>query len=331
MRFAAVVSSSRHGRRRWFLIVTLLCFLSALMSAWAQESPAPSAEPQSTIQEPAVATPVHPTNARPAQQGLPSIWDLAVQGGIFMAPIALCSVVVAVYGIERFVGLRLKKIAPSDLISKLYALSTEEKGIDPRQAYEVCREHPSPLARIIEMGILKVGRPHAELEKAVEDAAAREADGMAANLKPINTAAVLGPQLGLIGTVQGMIMAFMVTSTTTATGAAKGQELAAGIYTALVTTFAGLCVSIPAIIIATMLESRIERLLRGMEDVFDHVLPQFERFEGKYRIALNSDASGVVLKGTVPKATASRSPVTEEPATANAPKGLWGVMGGKAE
>lgn len=280
---------------------------------------------------PAVATPGNSTAARPAQQGLPSIWDLAVQGGLFMLPIALCSVVVAVYGIERFVALRLPKIAPSELISKLYALSTEEKGIDPRQAYEVCREHPSPLARIIEVGILKVGRPHAELEKAVEDAAAREADGLAANLKPINTAAVLGPQLGLIGTVQGMIMAFMVTSTTSATGAAKGQELAAGIYTALVTTFAGLCVSIPAIIVATMLESRIERLLRGMEDVFDHVLPQFERFEGKYRIALNSDASGVVLKGTAPKATAARSPTTEGPSSANAPKGLWGIMGGKAE
>lgn len=261
---------------------------------------------------------------------MPSVWDLAVQGGVFMIPIVLCSVVVAVYGIERFVALRTKRIAPAELIAKLHALSTEEKGIDPREAYEVCREYPSPLARIIEMGILKVGRPHSELEQAVEDAAAREADEMAANLKPINTAAVLGPQIGLIGTVQGMIMAFMVTSTTTATGAAKGQELAAGIYTALVTTFAGLCVSIPAIIIATMLESRIERLLRGMEDVFDHVLPQFERFEGKYRIARTSDASGVVLKGTAPKPAAPR-PVAEPAAAPSAPKGLWGVMGSKTE
>lgn len=327
MRFAASHQPLRQRRRSGILIATLICCFAPLMWARAQDvQPGPAASNDGPVAVEADSV-VAPTGAKPPTS-LPSVWDLAVQGGIFMVPIAMCSIVVAAYGIERWIALRTKKIAPPELIARLHALSTEEKGIDPRQAYEVCREFPSPLARIIEMGILKVGRPHAELEKAVEDAAAREADDMAGNIKPINTAAVLGPQLGLIGTVQGMIMAFMVTSTTTATGAAKGQELAAGIYTALVTTFAGLCVSIPAIIVATMLESRIERLLRGMENVFDHVLPQFERFEGKYRVSLNSDASGVVLKGTAAKPAATKSVSEVAPA---APKSLWGVMGSKTE
>jgi biopolymer transport protein ExbB len=124
---------------------------------------------------------------------------------------------------------------------------------------------------------------------------------MAQNIRPINVAVSISPMLGLLGTVQGMIMAFMVISTSTSTGAAKGQELAQGIYTALITTFAGLCVAIPAIVIANMLEGRIERLLRGMEDVFNEIVPLFERFEGKWRVTRKSDASGVLLKGTGPR------------------------------
>ncbi len=130
---------------------------------------------------------------------------------------------------------------------------------------------------------------------------AREADQMAQNIRPINVAASISPLIGLLGTVQGMIMAFMVISTSTSTGAAKGQELAQGIYTALVTTFAGLCVAIPAIIIANLLEGRIERLMRGMEDVFNEIVPLFERFEGKWRVTRKSDASGVILRGTTSK------------------------------
>ncbi len=82
----------------------------------------------------------------------------------------------------------------------------------------------SPLSRIIEAAILKVGRPHAELEKAVEDAVDRESAEMARNLRPINTCVSVAPLLGLLGTVQGMILAFMVISTTTATGAPKDRS-----------------------------------------------------------------------------------------------------------
>ncbi len=231
-------------------------------------------------------------------QPLPFLWDLAVAGGIFMIPIALCSVVVVAYWIERRIALRKQRIMPRGLLVALQKLNQDGSGIDPRLAYDVCQKHRSPLAKVIQAAILKVGRAQADLEKAVEDAVDREANDMARNIRPINVCVSIAPLLGLIGTVQGMIMAFMVISTTTATGTAKGQELAQGIYTALVTTFAGLCVAIPAIMIANVLEGRIERLLRGMEDVFNEILPLFERFEGKWRVTLKSDATGVVLKGT---------------------------------
>ena len=133
--------------------------------------------------------------------------------------------------------------------------------------------------------ILKVGRPVAEIEKAVEDAAAREVAVMSGNIRPINMCASISPLLGLLGTVQGMIMAFMKTSTTTATGTAKAQELAEGIYTALITTFSGLCVAIVAVVLAHALEGKIERLTRRMEKLMLDLIPRFEKYEGKLRIS----------------------------------------------
>ena len=229
---------------------------------------------------------------------MPSVWDLAVQGGVFMIPIALMSIVAIGFSFERLIGLQGKRILPIELILALKELRSET-GIDPRRAWKVCQEHPSPLASVVRAAILKTGRPHAEVEKAVEDAAIREIAEMSRNLRPVNVVATIAPLLGLIGTVQGMIMAFMVTSTTDSTGTAKSQELATGIYTALVTTFAGLCVAVIAVLLANYLEGRIERLLRQLEDVFLELLPDFERFEGKLRVsrtAEDADGSGVLLK-----------------------------------
>ena len=250
-------------------------------------------------------------------QPLPFLWDLAVQGGVFMIPIALCSIVVVAFALERRFGLQKGRIIPRGLLVALQKLNQQTNGIDPRLAYDECLKFRSPLGRVIQAAILKIGRPHAELEKAVEDAVSREADEMARNIRPINVSVSIAPLLGLLGTVQGMILAFMVMSTTASTGAAKGQELAQGIYTALVTTFAGLIVAIPAIVVANLLEGRIERLLRGMEDVFHEIVPLFERFEGKWRVMLKSDASGVVLKGTNTKLDAVASLKSEDAETKN--------------
>lgn len=264
-----------------------------------------------------------------APPAIPSLWDLAVQGGLFMIPIGLASIVVIAFTLERMIGLRTAKVLPPDLILGIRDLDSTH-GIDPREAYNVCQQHESPLANALRAAILKVGRPHAELEKAVEDAVGRETADMARNLRPINVVATIAPLLGLIGTVQGMIQAFMVISSTTSTGTAKAQELAHGIYTALVTTFAGLVVAVIAVLLANFLEGRLERLLREMEALFLDIIPQFERYEGKLRVARtqgdDSSESGILLKGTQKKQT-SRPAAESEEASAGRPRGLWGVMG----
>lgn len=269
--------------------------------------------------EPPAQTPVAQEALPLAEQEMPSLWDLAVQGGLFMIPIGVASVVVLAFAMERTIGLRSSKIIPVSLMNELQELDSDGSGIDPRVAYKVCQEHPSPLASIIRAAVLKIGRPHSEVEKAVEDAVARESSGMMRNMRPINVVASIAPLLGLIGTVQGMIMAFMVTSTTSSTGTTKAQELAQGIYTALVTTFAGLCVAVVAVLIANWLESRIERLLRDMEEIFLEIIPQFERYEGKVRVTRSSESgseSGLLVKGRVNQAPAKAAakPAAKRPA-----------------
>lgn len=225
---------------------------------------------------------------------MPSLWDLAVQGGWFMIPIAIASVVTIAFTFERIVGLRAGRILPRKLLQKLRELMAEPI-LDPRKLWEVSEEHPSPLANLVKSAVLKAGRPQAEVEKSVEDAVQRETGEMTRNLRPINVVASISPLLGLLGTVQGMILAFMVTSTTSSTGTAKAQELAQGIYTALVTTFAGLTVAVISVVLANYLEGRIERLLTKMEGIFLDLLPQLERYEGRLRIS-ESAVDGIKVR-----------------------------------
>jgi biopolymer transport protein ExbB len=129
----------------------------------------------------------------------------------------------------------------------------------------------------------KVGRPVPEIERAAELAKDREASRLYANIRPISLAVTVTPLLGLLGTVQGMIIAFYTTANLEA-GANRAAELASGIYVALITTFAGLCVAIPAAMLAHWLEGRILRGFRGVDDLVGEVLPQLERYENKGRL-----------------------------------------------
>lgn len=310
---------SRNRLRLLVLAVGLMIAFMPLLSQ-AQDGAAATGEPAATE----------------AGTAMPSLWDLAVQGGLFMIPIGLASIVVVAFTLERIIGLRLSKIMPQELLVDLRELNSGN-GIDPRAAFGICQKYPSPLANAVRAAVLKTGRPHAELEKAVEDAVAREAADMSRNFRPINVVATIAPLLGLIGTVQGMIQAFMVISSTTSTGTAKAQELAHGIYTALVTTFAGLVVAVVAVLLANFLEGRLDRILRAMEELFLDLVPQFERYEGKFRVTRTqndeSGESGILLKGTTRKVpTRSESDVQfasdNEPVEAGGrPRSLWGVMG----
>ncbi|MDA0253783.1 MAG: MotA/TolQ/ExbB proton channel family protein [Planctomycetota bacterium] len=210
-----------------------------------------------------------------------TLWQLFLAGGLLMWPIVAMSLVVVTFGIERLVALRRRRFVPPELARELAEL--EAGRFDPRLAYRLCSDHPSVAGRVVQATLEKIGRPLPEIERAVEVEKEREASQLYANIRPLSLAVSVTPLLGLLGTVQGMIIAFYTTANLEA-GANRAAELAQGIYVALITTFAGLCVAIPAAMIAHYLEGRILKGFREVDDVVDGVLPHLERFEGKGRV-----------------------------------------------
>ncbi|HUY89256.1 MAG TPA: MotA/TolQ/ExbB proton channel family protein [Pirellulales bacterium] len=223
--------------------------------------------------------------APPPAPKLPSLnlLELAMSGGVLMIPIALMSFIVVLFAFERWLGLRRSKIIPPALVTALGQLAARPGGLDPKQAYKLCQQFPSTAANVFRAVLLKVGRPHSEVEFAVKEASEREAAKLYKNVRPIELAVTITPLLGLLGTVQGMIQAFYVTANMP-TNFNKAENLASGIYVALVTTFAGLTVAIPAAILAHYFEGRIQSLFRDVDELLLELLPQLERFEGKLRV-----------------------------------------------
>ena len=220
-----------------------------------------------------------------------NVFELASQGGIFMYPIYALSLVAVGVAIERWFGLRQDRVLPNRLVTALAQLGNTKAGFDPRRAYRICQENPSSASTVIKAMLLKVGRPHSEVEHAVQEASEREANRIYGNIRWLNLAASVAPLIGLLGTVQGMIIAFHQT-TVLDPGANKAVELANGIYTALVTTFGGLCVAIPASIFAHYYEGRIQNLFHQIDELLFNLLPQIERFENRARFGKQHAESG---------------------------------------
>jgi biopolymer transport protein ExbB len=213
-----------------------------------------------------------------------NLWDLTKAGGPLMWPIGFVSIVALAFAVERIIALRRHKVMPPELIVGLGRLASQKGGLDLRQAYRLCQQFPSSAAQVVKSMLLKAGRPHSEVEHAVTEAKEREANNLYSNVRWQTLAVSVAPMLGLLGTIQGMIMAFFVTANLPA-NANKTQYLAQGIYVALVTTFAGLSVAIPAAIVAHMLENRIQKLFRELDEIVMGILPQLERFEGRLRVS----------------------------------------------
>ena len=211
-----------------------------------------------------------------------TLWELFLAGGALMWPITAMSLMVVAFGIERLVALRGGRFVPRKFAAQLAALAAEGP-FDPRKVYRLCLAHPSVVADVVRTMLERIGRPLAEVEHAVDVAKDREASRLYANIRPISLAATITPLLGLLGTVQGMILAFYTTATLQA-GANRAAELAQGIYVALITTFAGLCVAIPAAMLGHYLEGRILAGFRRVDDVVAGLLPQVERYENRGRV-----------------------------------------------
>lgn len=206
------------------------------------------------------------------QMGI-DFFDLLIQGGIFMIPIGLMSLLVATFVFDRWIGLRRGKLMPRRIVNLLRGAG-KLGTIDPVETLKLCPGE-SALERVVRATLNRAGRPKSEIQGALSDTLQREVDRAYANVRWLNLGAGIAPLLGLLGTVWGLIRAFHDTTKLTA-GQNRADFLAVGIYEALVTTLAGLMVAIPAAIASHYFEGRITRIFGDIDELTGQMVDNLE-------------------------------------------------------
>lgn len=182
--------------------------------------------------------------------------------GIFMYPLGLCSVIVVWFSIERLVVLRRGRVIPRPFVKRFFE-HIEQGKVDAKGAMKLCEENASPIAMIFAHGLKKWGKPSVEVEQAIIDGGERQMSQLRAHLRVLNGAATVGPLLGLLGTVVGMIDSFNSIAMSDSMG--KSAEMAGGIGLALLTTAVGLLIAIPALIMYMYFSGRVDALVMEMD------------------------------------------------------------------
>jgi biopolymer transport protein ExbB len=191
-----------------------------------------------------------------------SLWEALWAGGPLVIPIVVCSFVLVLVTFERMFMLRRGRVVPKMFVERLL-LQISEGALDRNQAFDLCDDDPSLVAGVFAAAVRKWGKPAVEVEQAVLDEGERAANSMRKFLRVINCIASVTPLFGLLGTVWGMIVAFNEISGSGAMG--RPEMLAAGIGTALMSTAAGLCVAIPALILYLFFVGRVDMLVTEID------------------------------------------------------------------
>lgn len=187
------------------------------------------------------------------------------QGGVLMWPLLLCSILTVAVILERAWRLRRSALIDPAAVEDIQA-HIERGQIE--QAIHRHHNSPSLAGRILSRGLEEYRTTSVDIETAMFDAAERGLQVLQNNLGVLNVIAKVAPLLGLLGTVTGMIMGFEALEL-----AGVGREaLARAIRVALITTAAGLMISIPTLVAAAYFRARVRRLHAEFEEVLIAVI-----------------------------------------------------------
>lgn len=188
------------------------------------------------------------------------LWELIELGGWLMWPILLCSVLSVAVVIERFMAFHRARIDTRAFLERILRLVNESRN---SEAVDLCRLTPGPVSRILEVGILLIGHSKATISDAMEEAATLEMSRLERRISLLGTVAQIAPLLGLLGTVVGMIEVFQRIESMQ--GNYTASDLAGGIWTALITTAAGLTVAIPTLTAFNYFTRQTDHFATAME------------------------------------------------------------------
>ena len=190
-----------------------------------------------------------------------SVWELTKRGGWWiMGPLALMSILAVYIFVERFLVIQKATKDETGFMNDIRDLIGEGK-VDA--AKKLCQSQDSPLAKMVEKGISRLGRPLQDVNIAIETVGRLEVSKLEKNVAALATISGAAPMIGFLGTVVGMVQVFF--------DMANGGNsldiglLSDGMYQAMVTTIAGLIVGIIGYIAYNVIVARIEKVVFILE------------------------------------------------------------------
>jgi biopolymer transport protein ExbB len=188
-----------------------------------------------------------------------TLMDVIMKGGILMIPIAILSIVTVYVFIERYLTIRKYVKSDVNFMNNIYDFIRTGK-VDA--ALTLCRNTSEPIAKMIEKGIMRIGKPIKEIEESIEIAGKFEVYNLERNIQILAVIASIAPMFGFLGTIIGVIKIFYDISLTSDVSIGN---VSAGLYTKMVTSAAGLTIGILAYICYHWLTRILNRAIHHLE------------------------------------------------------------------
>ncbi len=213
----------------------------------------------------------NPLFLQKAAEGSTNVLSIITKGGPLSIGIVLVilamSIVAAYIFFERFATIKRATQVDENFMNNI-RMNVQSGNI--QAAVALCKTQDSPVARMVEKGLMRIGKPLRDIDAAIENIGNLELFKLEKNLSTLASIAGIAPMVGFLGTVTGMIMAFYTMATAENVGPG---ELAGGIYQALVTTAFGLVVGILALagynFLVAMVDKAVFKMERSTTDFMD--------------------------------------------------------------
>ena len=185
--------------------------------------------------------------------------ELLFKGGWVMVPLALLAFMGLVIFVERYLNIRK---ASKDEMNLMLQVKQSVKSAKLDSALAICRNSNTPLGRMLEKGLLRIGRPIKDIEGAIENVGKLEVSKLEKNISILGIIAGIAPMLGFVGTIIGVITIFHEVSVK---GIIEIGTISGGLYVKMITSATGLIIGIIAYVLYHILNIMVDRIILKME------------------------------------------------------------------
>ncbi len=187
-----------------------------------------------------------------------SLFHLLMEGGALMIPLLLCSLILVYVFYDRFMAIRKASVIDPSLMARI---KDQLEAGNKEKAIATCKSVNTPVARVIEKGVSRMGKPIDYIEKSMENTGRLEVYQLEKNLSVLSTIAGIAPIFGFLGTIAGMIILFFNVQH-------QGfslETIAGGIYTKMVTSATGLIIGLLAYMSYAYLNTQVGKNVNRIE------------------------------------------------------------------